>query len=145
MTGTRFFPVHIFIKDLSFMVIYWLLVRFVFTEINLQGISGSNGFFDLILGALFYNMITILISLVLYFPIVYMIRKIGLPKNIRLILTGFVLTLIAPIFYLYLSDWKHNNYYEITPEIIAWVLCFILSMRFYYWANNTIEKESSKV
>ena len=142
MNGFRFFPIHILIKDLSFMIIYWLLLKYIFTEIKLPNNTAETNFGDIISGALYYNIVPLILSLILYFPIVYGIKKIKLRKEIKLILTGFALTLTNPILHLVSTDWKHNNYYEFKPELIAWILCFTLSIGFYYLANNRTEKNT---
>ena len=122
------------------MIIYWLLIKYVFTQISLPNITSETSLISMIFGALYYNITTIVVSLILYSPIVYGIKKIKLWKGVELIFTGFLLTLTTPIFYLYLKDWKHNDYYEFRPEYIAWILCFILSIGFYYLVNKRTDK-----
>jgi hypothetical protein len=85
-------------------------------------------------------LIPIIISLILYFPFVYGLKELINNKNIRLILTGFILTLTTPIFSLIMSNWKHNEYYQVNAELIAWTLCFTISIGFYYIVNNRSEK-----
>jgi len=139
MNGFRFFPIHILLKDLSFMIIYWLLIKYIFTEINLSNVTNETTFGDMISGAIYYNIVTVFISLILYFPIVLGIKKLVIKKEIKLIFTGFILTFTTPIFYLFMTNWKHNDYYELKPELIAWILCFIISIGFYYLVNNKSE------
>ena len=127
------------------MIIYWLIIKYIFTEINLPNVTAETNFGDMISGALYYNIVTLIVSLILYFPIVYGIKKIKLRKKLELILTGFTLTLTTPILYLFLTNWEHNNYYEFKPELIAWILCFTLSIGFYYLANNRTEKNKETI
>jgi hypothetical protein len=91
--------------------------------------------------SLFYNIIPLLLSLATYFPIVYLTRKLFKTSySLSLITTGFVLTLTTPTIYLALSEWKHNDYYLKTAEIIAWTLCFVSSIITYYLLNNSDTK-----
>ena len=125
------------------MIIYWLLLKYRFTEIELPNNTAESNFGEIISGALYYNIVPLILSLILYFPIVYGIKKIKLRKELELILTGFVLTLTNPILHLISTNWKHNDYYEFKPELIAWVLCFTLSIEFYYLTNSRTEKNTN--
>ncbi|SFW60330.1 hypothetical protein [Cellulophaga fucicola] len=94
-------------------------------------------FWSIIQTSAFYNLTTIIVSLLSYFPIVYMIKKLVIKKHkLRTILTGFALTITTPIYYLILQNWRHNDYYLPNAELISWILCFILSMGIYYLFNN---------
>tara|TARA_Y100000815_G_C12992233_1_gene368443 strand:+ start:152 stop:529 length:378 start_codon:yes stop_codon:yes gene_type:complete len=97
----------------------------------------SWSFVSIIQGSIFYNLTTLIVSLVTYFPIVYLMKRL-IDKNhtIKIILTGFILTATTPIYYLFVNDWKHNDYYLPNAELIAWILCFISSIGFYYLANR---------
>jgi hypothetical protein len=64
-------------------------------------------------------------------------RLIDNNHTIKIILTGFILTATTPIYYLFLTDWKNNDYYMPNAERIVWILCFVLSIGFYYLANKT--------
>ena len=145
MNGFRLFPIHILIKDLSFMTFYFLLMKYNLTsETALADVLKNNpnitnwSFVSIIQGSIFYNLTTLIVSLVTYFPIVYLMKRlIDNNHTIKIILTGFILTATTPIYYLFLTDWKHNNYYMPNAERIAWILCFVLSIGFYYLANRT--------
>jgi predicted permease len=67
-------------------------------------------------------------------------KKLIVEQKSQLILTGFVLTLSNPILHIILSNWKHNDYYQLSAEFIAWTLCFLISIGFYYIANKRNEK-----
>tara|TARA_B100000378_G_C17806622_1_gene329303 strand:- start:72 stop:449 length:378 start_codon:yes stop_codon:yes gene_type:complete len=97
----------------------------------------SWSFVSIIQGSIFYNLTTLIVSLVTYFPIVYLMKRL-IDKNhtIKIILTGFILTATTPIYYLFVNDWKYNDYYLPNAELIAWILCFISSIGFYYLANR---------
>ncbi|PZE15557.1 hypothetical protein DNU06_17475 [Putridiphycobacter roseus] len=95
----------------------------------------SSSFWSIISASLYYNIVSIIISLVLYFPIVAGFKKLISKSIPRRILTGFVLTLTTPILHLISSDFKHNDYYQRSAELSAWILCFLISMTFYYIAN----------
>jgi hypothetical protein len=91
-------------------------------------------------GSIFYNLTTLLFSLILYIPIVYLFKKLIPVKNkFRILLTGLVLTATTPIYYLILTKGKHNDYYLPKAELFAWILCFILSIGIYYLLNNQNE------
>lgn len=72
MNGIKFFPIHILIKDLSFINIYFLLLKYIFTEINTP-ITTKTTFKDMVYGALYYNIFTLVLSLISYLPIVFII------------------------------------------------------------------------
>jgi len=127
------------------MIIYLLIIKYLFTEINHPSVTKETTFLEIISVALFYNIVTFFVSLLLYFPIVYGIKKIKLRKDVELIFIGLLLTMTTPIFYLYLSDWKHNDYYELVPELISWSLCFIISIAFYYLMNKNSEVINNSV
>lgn len=94
-------------------------------------------FLDMLLAAIFYNLLPMIISFISYFPIVWLIRK--LLKNstkLRLIITGVVLTGTTPLIYWWASDWKHNSYYQVNAETISWTLTFLLSTLTYYLLNR---------
>ena len=125
------------------MFSYFVIMKYNITdETNLrETIKSFQGALDLsiwnmISASLIYNLIPIAVSLILYFPIVYGIRKLIAKKNVRLFLTGFVLTLTTPIFYIMMNQWRHNNYYQLKAEWIAWTLCFIFSIGFYIVVNS---------
>lgn len=118
------------------MIFYWLLLKYSFTGIENPHSGPELTFGDMISGALYYNIVTLLLSFVLYYPIVQGIKRLKLQKDTGLLLTGFVLTLTTPIFYLALNNFGHNDYYQLKPELIAWFLCFCLSIGFYYLANK---------
>lgn len=149
MNGFRLFPIHIAIKDLSFMIFYFVIMKYNLTNetylpetiSNFPG-SPNMSLWNMFSVTIFYNWIPIIISLILYYPIVYGFKKLITQKNLRLILTGFVLSLSTPIFYLIMSNWKHNEYYQVTAEVIAWTLCFVTSIGFYYGVNKRSENIS---
>jgi hypothetical protein len=98
-------------------------------------------FWSIVYGSIFYNLTTIIISLISYFPIVYTFKKLISKKHkIRIVTTGFFLTATTPIYYLVVNDWKHNDYYLPNAELTAWILCFIISIGTYYLLNNRNEK-----
>lgn len=141
----KWFPIHIAIKDLSFMIFYFIIMKYNLTNETYlpETISNFPGAPDMtivnMIGAsLFYNIIPLLASFVLYYPIVYSTRKVFKRKSIiSLVVTGFVLTITTPLIYFALSEWKHNDYYSKTAEIIAWILCFTLSIITYIGLNKS--------
>ncbi|RAJ27889.1 hypothetical protein LX77_00463 [Gelidibacter algens] len=152
INGFRLFPIHIAVKDLSFMIIYFVIMKYNLTNetylpetiSNFPGVPDMS-LWNMISVSVFYNLIPMIISLCLYYPIVYGMKNLIVKNKLRLILTGFVLTLTTPILHIILSDWKHNDYYQLSAEFIAWILCFLLSIGFYYVANNRNDKSAELV
>lgn len=144
----RLFPIHIAIKDLSFMVFYFVIMKYNLTNETYlpETISNFPGapkmtFGNMISASLFYNIIPLTSSFLLYYPIVYLAKKLFKKKTIlSLILTGVTLTATTPILYLAFSEWKHNDYYLKTAEIIAWTLCFVVSIMTYVLLNKNESK-----
>ncbi len=142
MNGYKFFPIHILIKDLSFMMFYFVIMKYNLTKetylpdtiSNFPGAPDAN-LIDMISVSFFYSLIPLVLSFILYYPIVSFIKSLIDEIKIKLFVTGFTLTLVTPIFYLIMSDWKHNDYYQLKAESIAWILCFITSISFYYLVN----------
>lgn len=140
----KWFPLHIAIKDLSFMMFYFVVMKYNLTNETYlpETISNFPGapkmtFGNMISASLFYNIIPLIASFLLYYPIVYLTKKLFAKKNVlSLILTGFTLTATTPILYFAFSEWKHNDYYLKTAEIIAWSLCFIVSIMTYVLLNK---------
>lgn len=117
-------------------MIYWLLTILVFTENPVQGMNSQTSIMDVVYGAIYYNIVPLLVSLVVYLPIVRVIQRVKLSQRYRLLITGIILTLTTPMLYLASSGWQHNNYYKLIPELLAWGLCFTLSISFYYLVNK---------
>jgi ABC-type xylose transport system permease subunit len=140
-------PIHILIKDLSFMVIYFLIMKYNLTNETYLPLTKRNfpwlpemSFMEMIGASFFYNIITLAVSAIAYFPIVYLTAKfLKNRRRFRLIATGILLTTTTPILYFALTDWKQNDYYLRTAESFAWVFCFIISIIVYYWFNRKNE------
>ena len=148
----KWFPLHIAIKDLSFMMFYFVIMKYNLTNETYlpETISNFPGapkmtFGNMISASLFYNIIPLIASFLLYYPIVYLTKKLSAKKNVlSLILTGFTLTATTPILYFAFSEWKHNDYYLKTAEIIAWSLCFIVSIMTYILLNKNEKKHQTE-
>lgn len=138
----KLFLIHIPIKDLSFMIFYFVIMKYNLTNETYlpETISNFPGapkmtFGNMISASLFYNIIPLLISFVLYYPIVYLMRKLFKAKStLSLTVTAFILTSTTPILYLLFSNLSLNDLK--TAEIIAWILCFILSILTYIALNK---------
>lgn len=147
----KWFPVHILIKDLSFMVFYFILMKYNLTNETYlpQTIKSFPGaadmtFVNMVAVSMFYNIIPCMISFATYYLIVSIFRNIFKKSSpLSLIAIGFFLTLTTPITYLAFSNWKHNDYYLIKAEIIAWTLCFVVSIFSYYLLNKRSLKQSA--
>ena len=141
----RWFLIHIAIKDLSFMIFYFVIMKYNLTNETYlpETISNFPGapkmtFGDMISASLFYNIIPLMTSFALYYLIVYSVKKLIKKKNIlSLITTGLILTITTPIIYFLVSEGKHNDYYLKTAEIIAWTLCFTFSLLTYIGLNKS--------
>ena len=144
----KWFPLHIAIKDLSFMMFYFVIMKYNLTNETYlpETISNFPGapemtLTSMISASLFYNIIPLLLSFSTYYAIVYLTRKLFKTRNLlTLITTGFFLTITTPTIYLALNDWKHNNYFVKAAEVIAWTLCFVSSIIAYYLLNKSAIK-----
>jgi hypothetical protein len=144
----RYTPFHILIKDLSFMIFYFIIMKYNITNetylpqtINSMPKASEFAFIDIISASLFYNLIPLIVSIITYIPIVYLLRRMLKTKSVlSLIVTGTILTLTTPIFYLIIRGLKHNDYYQKTAETIAWILCFLISISTYYLLNRIDKK-----
>jgi hypothetical protein len=140
----RYAPFHILIKDLSFMIFYFIIMKYNITNetylpqtINCMPGASTVRFIEIICASLFYNIIPLIISSFTYFPIVYLLRNMFKTKSVlSLIITGTILTLTTPFLYVIMNGWKHNDYYQKTAEMIAWLLCFFVSICTYYFLNR---------
>jgi membrane-associated HD superfamily phosphohydrolase len=148
----RWFLLHIAIKDLSFMMFYFVIMKYDLTNETYlpKTLSNFPGAPDMTLlsmveASLIYNLIPLIISLITYYPIVYLTKKLLKTQNwLSLITAGFILTLTNPLIHIIANKGVHNNYYETTAEIIAWTLCFIISILTYYLLNMTRKHTSVK-
>ena len=121
------------------MIFYFLIMRYNLTNETFLidtkkyfPAAPNQKFSDMLFGALFYNIIPIIISLILYYPIVTFLKKSFNNKKKNLIFTGLILTLTTPIFYFVINDFNINNYYQFKAKLIAWLLCFLISTGFYF-------------
>jgi len=141
----KLFPIHIVVKDLSFMIFYFILMKYNLTNETYlpEMISNFPGapkmtLWDMLCASLIFNIFPLVLSFATYYPIVYLVNKMFKTKNtLSLLLTGLFLTLTTPIMYLALHGWKHNDYYMKKAEIIAWALCFVSSVTTYYLLNKS--------
>lgn len=133
------------------MIFYFAIMKYNLTNETYlpETISNFPGAPDMTLlsivgTSLFYNLFPLIVSLITYYPIVYLTKKIFKTKDIlSLITTGFILTLTNPLIHIIANKGKHNNYYETTAEIIAWTLCFVISILTYYLLNMTSKQTPS--
>jgi hypothetical protein len=141
----NWFPLHIIVKDLSFLMFYFVIMKYNLTNETYlpETISNFPGAPEMTLASMistsvFYNIIPLLISLVTYFPIVSLTRKILQTRNsISLITTSIFLTITTPTIYFVMGEWKSNDFHLKTAESIAWLLCFTISIITYYLLNKS--------
>ncbi len=138
----RLFPLHIFIKDFSFFIIYNYLLKWNvvnrLSELNdMQRINGIKRatFLGTLESSVYYFIFFGLISFVLYIPIVSLLRWLIKDKKLNLIVTGSFLTAMTPLLFWCANGFKHNNYYLVETEIAAWIIVSLLSMTFYLFVN----------
>lgn len=138
----KYFPIHIIIKDCSFLFIFFFIMKYNLTNETFLPSMISNfpgatkvSFFNMILGSLLYSLPALLLSLIIYFPIFWVFNKLIKNQIIRLIVTSFVLTLTTPLLYIFYNGYeqKLNHFYN--AEIISWVFTFIFSIFFYCIVN----------
>jgi hypothetical protein len=137
----RLFPVHILIKDCSYLLFYFSILRFNLTDetylpemVRYFPSASKLTFSEMIAASLFYNIVPLAVSLLTYFFIYFGIEKLfGRTTTASLLLTGFVLTLTTPITYFLLDGFEPFKY---KASIWALILCFALSMAIYYWFNK---------
>ncbi|GEP52143.1 hypothetical protein FNO01nite_28150 [Flavobacterium noncentrifugens] len=97
-------------------------------------------FVDMISASVFYNLIPLFFSFILYYPIVYAINK--LIKNnsiVKLVLAGFTLTSTTPLLYLFFNNYKHNDYYMLKAETISWIFVYSISITLYVFLNINLK------
>lgn len=144
----RLFPIHIYIKDCSYLLFYFAILRFNLTgetylpEMVRSFPAASNlTVSESIAASLFYNIIPLLVSFVTYFFIYFGIKKLfGKTTTVSLLVTGFVLTITTPIVYLIIGAY---NPFENKASSLALVLWFTTSIATYYWFNKKdVEKIS---
>ena len=142
----KLFPLHILIKDCSFFILYLILMKNNLTNetylpetiSNFPGASKMT-FGNIISATLFYNWIPILISLIIYYPIVLSVRKVLPIENIKQILIiGILLSLTTPLIHIFGYNVDLNTMKK--AEIISWIATFILSISTYYFLNKPNKK-----
>ena len=134
------------------MVFYFVIMKYDLTSETYlpETISNFPGapkitFGNMISASLFYNIIPLTASFLLYYPIVSLGKKLFKKKTIlSLILIGVTLTATTPILYFAFSEWEHNDYYLKTAEIISWTLCFIVSILTYFLFNKNERKHQTE-
>ncbi len=140
----KYFAIHIFLKDLSFMIIYFILMKYnvtneTFLPKTLSNFPGAPTMtiWDMISAALFYNIIPLIISFISYFFIVKLFDFLCPDKTkTRILVTGLALTLTTPLLYFVMSNYHHNDYYLLKAESIAWAITFLISIMAYYFFNR---------
>lgn len=142
----KLFPMHILIKDCSFFILYIIIMKFNLTNETYlpETINNFLGaprmtFGNIISATLFYNWIPIVISFIIYYPIVLTVRKV-LPfenKN-QILIIGILLSMTTPLIYIFGYNVELDTMKK--TEIISWISPFILSISTYYFLNITNNK-----
>ena len=139
----KFFPIHILIKDSLFMMLYFIIMKFNLTNetflpktISEFPAASQMSFSEMIFATLFYNWVPILISFVIYYPIVLLGKKVLKFDNNKyeILFIGLLLSLTTPLIYVF--GYKIDLYSMKKAEIISWILTFILSISTYYFLNK---------
>jgi len=92
-------------------------------------------FGDMIFASIFYNWIPIIVSIITYYPIVLLGRKICTKKNYsQVMLIGFLLSITTPLIYIF--GYKIEIGSMKNAEIISWILTFTISIFSYCLFNR---------
>ena len=126
------------------MLFYFVLMKYNLTnESHLTEVMGdfpgaTEITWEVIISAsLFYNIIPLVVSIILYYPIVYVVRKLVKQTNLfALITTAFCLTLTTPILYVAFAIYKPFDNQVNLAESISWTLCFLSSVSLYIMLNK---------
>lgn len=138
----KLFPIHILIKDQSFLFIYFIIMKYDLTNETFlpetvrefPGIVRAS-FGEMIFASFFYNWIPIIISAITYYPIVLLGRKVYKEKsNFQILLIGFMLSLTTPLIYIFGYKIDINSMKK--AEIISWILTFSISIFTYFLFNQ---------
>ena len=146
----KLFPIHILIKDLSFLIFYFIIMKYdltneTFLPESIREFPGAvrSTFGDMILASIFYNWIPLIVSVITYYPIFLLGRKIySIKNNLQILLIGFLLSITTP--FIYIFDYKIDFHSMKNAEIIAWILTFGLSILTYFLFNRQ-KKEKLKI
>jgi magnesium-transporting ATPase (P-type) len=138
----KLFPLHILIKDLSYLIIYFVLMKYNITgetylPKTIRNFPGATTmtFPNIFLVSFLYSIIPLCISLITYFLIVRGIEKILPNKSIfQILLIGLILTSTTPLAMVILNNYKFSSYKY--TENVSWFLCFIISISTYYFFNR---------
>lgn len=138
----KLFPIHILIKDLSFLIFYFIIMKYDLTNETFlpEAVREFPGavnttFGNIIFASLFYNWIPVIISFITYYPIVLLGRKIHTEKNnFQLLLIGFLLSVTTPLIYIF--GYKIEIYSMKKAEIISWILTCTVSILSYFIFNR---------
>lgn len=142
----KLFAIHILIKDLSFLIFYLIIMKYnltneTFLPETIREFPGAvnSTFGNIFFISIFYNWIPVLISFLLYYPIILFSQKLYKSKNnFQILLKGFILSLTTPLIYIFLH--KIEIYSMKNAEIISWILTFIISMSIYFLLNQSNNK-----
>jgi hypothetical protein len=126
------------------MMFYFLIMKYNLTnetfsrEMQSQFPAATKmTFLNMLYASLIYNIVTMLISLVLYYPLYRLGQFLFKSQSIKsLILTGFLITLTTPIAYAFLGAINFEGY-VIKAEIISWTLTVFISITTYVLLNKT--------
>lgn len=137
----RLFPLHIFIKDCSYLMFYFIIMRFNLTgETYLPKMvsdfpeAPNMTLAEMIAASLFYSIIPLVLSFATYFIIYFAVKKVfRQTSTFSLLLTGFLLTLTTPLLYIFMEGYSPFRY---KAEVWAWTLCFLFSIGTYYCFNR---------
>lgn len=153
LTLMKYFPIHILFKDFSFLISYFILMKYNLTGEILLPSAKSNfpgatdmKFVDMLAATLFYFWPAIIVSFATYFVILFFCNKLLIDNSIfSKLLTAFLLSLSTPILFMYMNKWKWNDYYEIKAGIISWISYFTISILMYIFLNRNIKDKEELI
>ena len=145
----RLFPLHILIKDCSYLMFYFIITRFNLTGETYLPKMVSNfpeapnmTLAKMIATSLFYSIIPLVISFATYFIIYFGVKKLfGRISSASLLLTGLLLTLTTPLLYIFMEGYAPFRY---KAEVWASTFCFVFSIGTYYCLNRKERREYEK-
>jgi hypothetical protein len=136
----KWFALHIIIKDCSFLICYFLLLRFNLTNetflpemvSNFPGASRLS-LSEMLGAALFYNLIPFIVSFITYGIIVFAVHKIfKVVTTTSLIITGVLLFSTTPLVFIMFEGL--NMKYK--ANWWALIISLIVSIATYYFFNR---------
>ncbi|RYZ50719.1 MAG: hypothetical protein EOP49_13405 [Sphingobacteriales bacterium] len=136
----KLFPVHIFLKDCSFLFVYFLLLRFNVTGETFSADTRANfpeaphmKFTDMLAASIIYNILPILVSSVIYFVLYFILpRPFERAPRSSVLSIGILFSFTTPIVYLAAGA----NPFKSATTVLALLISTMISISGYYFFNR---------